>query len=318
MIGTEEARMAEPDPDAPARAGPTGLVYDIATVPDPDGRAVALHVCFKGCPLNCTWCPKPEARRHAPELGFRVSDCRLSAECTAVCPVGAHSFDDDGHVIEWELCEACGDCVKVCAEHALFLIGRRVSVEEVVAEARALGERLSAVVLTGGEPTEQAAFCTHLLAACRRAGLATVLETNGCGPWERLASLMPLCDAVVFDLKLMDDEEHRLLVGQSNHFILENLERLGALAARDGLAVSVRVPLIPGITDTDENLNRIYALAIQVGVLTVRLQPYVESPIYRYTQIGRRYALKLPPQTPEELAELAAYAELLGLEVTVV
>jgi pyruvate formate lyase activating enzyme len=296
--------QAETAGEAPVEwAERAGLLYGLRSV---GTRLLAL---FKGCPLNCIWCGSPESRRAVPELGFDASRCQLSAECTAACPRGAHTFSDAGHKIAWELCTVCGECVEACDHDALFIVGRHYAAAEVLAAARQAGA--TELVLGGGEPSAQPEFAAALLRGARAAGLATVIETNAAAPWDVLGPLAALAGRVVAELKLIDEEEHRLLTGHGNRQILANLERLASAP------LEISVPLIPGLTDTEENINAIYAFIIQLGLTRLTLQPYDDSAAPRYAWFGRRYALKLPRQDDAQLAELVAYAELLGIEAVV-
>ena len=126
----------------------------------------------------------------------------------------------------------------------------------------------------------QPEFATEVLAGCRRAGIATAIETCGYCEWAVLESLLAETDLVLYDLKIIDDTEHQKWTGRSNHRILENVRRLA------GRNVQVRVPLIPGITDTQENLASIFQFMRASGLASVCLLPYNASAGAKYEWLG--------------------------------
>jgi len=109
------------------------------------------------------------------------------------------------------------------------------------------------VTFSGGEPLLQDRFLREILHRCRQSRLHTTVDTCGHSPWPILHSLLPDVDLFLFDLKLIDPHLHRLHTGVTNQLILENLKLLGQLQA----PVLIRLPLIPGITATEENTRAI-------------------------------------------------------------
>ena len=169
------------------------------------------------------------------------------------------------------------------------------------------------MTLTGGEVTSQPDFAAAMLRGCRTLGIHTAIETCGACHWPRLARLLPYTDLVLYDLKLMDDAAHRRWVGASNRQILRNAARL----ARDGHNVQVRVALIPGITDSEENLRAVFSFMRDVGLRSVELLPYNPSAGAKYEWLGLSYEIVGEPQSRERLASLVAMAHQAGMEAAV-
>ncbi|MEJ2459905.1 MAG: radical SAM protein, partial [Novosphingobium sp.] len=125
------------------------------------------------------------------------------------------------------------------------------------------------VSFSGGEPLAQAAFLEAVLE--RLDGLHVVLGTTGYASAENFLRVVRRCDMVLFDLKLMDNEAHRRWTGAGNDLILGNLDRLAGL----GIAYLIRVPLVPGVTDTEQNLRAIARHVRELpGRPRVELLPY--------------------------------------------
>jgi len=240
--------------------GASGVVFDLRRYALHDGPGIRTTVFLKGCPLRCDWCHNPESRAPEPQLLVRASRCLHCGACVAACPRGALALRDDGVATDPEACAACGACAEACPAEARELIGRRMTVADVLREVERdrpfFDQSGGGVTISGGEPLAQPDFTRALLAACRERDLHTVLDTSGHAPPEVAVMLAGLADLVLFDLKHPDDERHRAGTGVGNALILDNLRCM--LAA--GVDVLVRIPLVPGYNDGVADLERAAAL----------------------------------------------------------
>ena len=159
--------------------------------------------------------------------------------------------------------------------------------------------------------TRQGEFAAAVLDGCRAEGIHTAIETSGACPWPRLSKLAARADLVLYDIKLIDDAQHRKYVGVSNRRVLDNARRLA------GRNVQIRVPLIPGITDTEENLGGIFAFMRDAGLTRVALLPYNPASGAKYEWLGLSYDIQGAPQEASYLAGLVDIAARAGLEATV-
>lgn len=114
------------------------------------------------------------------------------------------------------------------------------------------------MTLSGGEPTLKPTYCGHILRQFKAEGIHTLLETCGHFPWNAFkTAILPWVDTVYCDIKLIDPDAHKRHCGITNTRILENLDKLLELSRLGDLGFLLRVPLIPGITATDENIGTI-------------------------------------------------------------
>ena len=292
----------------------TALITHVQRFSVHDGPGIRSTVFFKGCPLRCRWCQNPEALRREPELSFNSSACEADHACLAACPRGALAVGPAR--VTRELCDGCGRCVAACRRGAFEVIGRTVTVEELLGEVgrdepfyRASG---GGVTLSGGEPTLQMQFAVELAQACRRRGFGVGLQTCGAFRWEDLAAALPHLDFIHFDLKAIDPERHRALTGADNRAILDNARRLAAAGAR----VTFRTPIVPGANDGDPDLVLLAGVVRSLGGALQLLQ---------YHDMGEaklpRLGFPLPPakiaadQASGALAAAAARLRQLGLEI---
>jgi pyruvate formate lyase activating enzyme len=292
-----------------------GLVFDIDTFAVHDGPGIRMAVYLKGCPLACAWCHSPESQGASREIILVRDRCVVCGACVAACSQGVHGVIEGEHVLERERCQVCRACVEACSQGALQIKGYCISAQEVVDKAIRMKPFFDpsggGITLTGGEVTGQPEFAAAVLSGCRGEGIHTAIETCGACSWPRLRSLVDLCDLVLYDLKLIDEGQHRRWTGASNRSILENARHLSAYK------VQVRVPLIPGITDTEENLHDIYSLMRQAGLPHVALLPYNPSAGAKYEWLDRPYGLQGEPQDPAYLEHLADLGRTYGLEVAI-
>ena len=266
----------------------TGRIFNIQHFCVDDGPGIRTTVFLKGCPLRCAWCHNPESYRAQTEILLRADRCSACGKCASVCPKGAHELNAEGHEYDRARCTACGTCVSQCLTGALERVGEDRTVSEVLAEL--CTDRVfydtsgGGITLSGGEPTAQPAFSEALLAASKEEGLHTALETCGYCSVEIMERLIPLTDLFLLDWKITDEAEHKHYTGVSNRLVRENL----ALLCKNGAAVVLRCPLIPGVNMYKAHYDGIVALVQQYpGIQQIDLEPYHPMGLWKTRALGR-------------------------------
>lgn len=297
----------------------TGTVFDVQRFSVHDGPGIRTTVFFKGCPLECWWCHNPESQLQELELMLWEKRCIGCGACLEVCTQGAISRENGLISTDRGRCVVCGACVEACYAEARELVGREMTVAQVMAEIERdvpfYDQSGGGVTFSGGEPLAQLDFLLAALRACKRRGIHTALDTCGFAPWEALDAVRKWVDLFLYDLKLMDDADHRKFTGVSNRVILDNLEAL----SRRGHDVILRVPIVPGINDDDEHVRQIGRFAATLPCLKrVDVLPYHSIAAEKYHRLGKAYKLsETPLPVDERVAEIAQVWREFGLEVKI-
>ncbi|MGC9471329.1 MAG: glycyl-radical enzyme activating protein [Bacteroidales bacterium] len=217
-----------------------GLLFDIKRFAVHDGPGIRTTVFFKGCPLRCAWCHNPESYRKQVEktVNTRKLDGRI--------------YREEEKVGEWMTVEQV--------------------MERIRKDAVFMNESEGGVTFSGGEPLMQPGFLEELARACVGEGFHTCLDTSGYAGNDALQRVFPYIDLFLYDIKSLDNERHRRYTGKSQRLILENFWWLVKMRAN----IRLRVPLIPGVNDREEDLKALEALLTEAGsaVQGVDLLPY--------------------------------------------
>ena len=253
-----------------------GTVFNIQHFTIHDGPGIRTELFMKGCSMRCRWCSNPEGIKAEIQPGIYKNRCLTKSKCglcEGACPqaeAGTGSTAGTGSalslyrgrpVIDRSKCSGCMACVDACPAEAIVQWGREVTVEEAVKEVlrdRGYYERSGGgVTVSGGEPLLQADFVAELFRQCREEGIHTCCESSLHVGWDSVSKVLPHTELFMADIKLMDSEKHREYTGEGNETILENLRRLAEYMTQGpGPELIIRIPVIPGVNDSDENMRR--------------------------------------------------------------
>ena len=204
---------------------PSAFVTNIQRFSLSDGPGIRTTVFLQGCNMRCAWCHNPETIPARPVEMFHRHKC-------------IH----------------CGKCAEGCTAGARVLSSREMSVGDIMREVRQdklYYERSGGgCTVSGGEPLLHSEFVSSLADACHAEGISIACETNMSLPWDAIAPLLAKMDFIQCDIKLDRTQDHRKWTGIDNQRVFNNVGRASLL----GIPLVVRTPLVPGVTDSPENL----------------------------------------------------------------
>lgn len=258
-------------------------IFDIKRFALHDGPGIRTTLFMKGCPLHCKWCHNPESLASEPEEYIENRQV-------------------DGKVIP-----------------VTRVYGRKVGagrlMDELLRDKVFFDSSGGGITFSGGEPLMQYQALLQMLSVAGAAGVHRAVDTSGFADEYVLMQVAEHTDLFLYDLKLMDPERHLEYTGVDNALILENADRLLNYDAD----VIFRIPVIPGVNDTEEEqLAFAKFLQQRQGLFSeVHLLPYHRTAVDKYRRLGKEYtmdALKTPPE--EALQQFKGRLEEAGCKVS--
>lgn len=294
-----------------------GYLFDIQGLSVHDGPGCRTLIFLCGCTLNCFWCSNPEGISPKHSLIYANEKCLGCGNCVSLCTQNALMLVDGKLKIPGEICHTCDspNCFTECYTNALRLSGYEISVEklyDIIQRDRQFWGLNGGVTLTGGEPLLQLEFAHDILRRCHEGYIHTAIETCGNIPWKNFQEVIPNLDWIFFDLKHMDNFRHKEATGSGNLLILENLARLSK--EFQGRLI-VRLPLIPGFNDSDENLNSVISLLKKIGRNEINILPLHHLGREKYQMLQRDYQGNgYPIPSNEKLKDIQKLFEASGVD----
>ncbi|MCL1855441.1 MAG: glycyl-radical enzyme activating protein [Clostridia bacterium] len=301
----------------------TALIFDIKRYAVYDGPGIRATVFFKGCNLACAWCQNPESIGGEADIALEAARCVACGRRMAVCP----AYDEDTGKRLRNRCVQCWQCTEACPTGARRRKGIPYTPQQlldaVLIDKPFFDRSGGGVTCSGGEALLQADFLAEFLALCKNAGVSTAIDTAGNVPWASFIKVLPVCDLFLYDIKLFDLMAHKRITGAGNARILGNLLKLRDKHAR----LVARIPLIPGVTDLQENLSSIARFLVrEMPAAPVQLLPYNPLAEIKYgaapafdERSSAVYALPaMHEQTKAELAVMLKTFTDLGLSASII
>ncbi|HKK99046.1 MAG TPA: glycyl-radical enzyme activating protein [Desulfotignum sp.] len=301
----------------------SGRILRIEKLSSFDGEGLRTVIFLKGCSLSCQWCSTPESQRSGTDFGVDRSKCTGCFSCVEACPENALAWDmkTGQFMIDRSLCTGCRTCVTACPQGARQAWGYTADTDDIFREVEKDSlfyfHSGGGVTLSGGEPLLQPQFCAELLEKCLAHGISTAVETCGQVPWEHMKTVLPFIDTLFFDVKHLDATIHRQLTSAGNDRILDNLARVDG--AGHALSLVVRMPVVPGCNDTEDNIRALGTLCSKLENLhEIQLLPYHRLGIETYRRLSVPYALEdIQAPVAVFMTNCRTILEQMGLQVKV-
>jgi len=237
------------------------LILNIQRMSTEDGPGIRTTLFVKGCPLKCKWCHNPESISFRKQIEWFKVKCIGCNGCIENCPEKALKRNPEGElIIDRERCNLCLRCAEECPAIAIEVKGEEKSVEELFGELikdKAYFGCDGGITLSGGEILSQSNEAAELLRRLKENGVNTAVDTSGMCKISDIDEVFPYTDLFLYDIKHIDDKKHKELTGQSNGVIIDNFRYLSEIVKGTGKKIWIRTPVIPGATDSAENIKGI-------------------------------------------------------------
>jgi len=262
-----------------------GIVFDIKKFAVHDGPGIRTTVFLKGCPLKCQWCQNPES---------------INPKCETIIKINRKKN------------------LNLSYSETKEVFGREVSADEIFDEVKKdmlFYENGGGVTFSGGEPLMQVDFLLELLKKSKSEDFHTAVDTSGMSEFMNFEKILPFTDLFLYDIKIFNDELHKKFTGVSNKTILGNLKKIIAAGAN----IKVRIPLIPAITDTHENIDRITDFLNNTKkIKQIDILPFNTIYKNKYLKMNLENNLKgLERQSEKKLEEIRKLIVSKGFEVQI-
>lgn len=289
-----------------------GTVISIERFSLNDGPGIRTTVFLKGCPLDCIWCHNPESKNPCIGLSYKDGTCIKCGKCKTVCDSDVHSFDSGKHKVVFDNCNACNKCVDICPTSSLKLIGKKMTVNDVVKilikDIDYYNNSEGGVTISGGEPMHQYDFTYEILKSTKKNNINTCIETCGVASPEKYIEISKYTDLFLYDIKA-STSDYKKYTGTNKDIVLKNLKILSDL----GKDIVIRCPLIPGINDNSDNFNEIIEIAANYNVREIEIMPYHDIGKSKAIQSGEKYPEHIKVPDTEQINEWIDKLQITGL-----
>ena len=284
------------------------MIFNVQKCSIHDGCGIRTLVFFKGCPLRCPWCANPESQSSHHEITEYPSKCIGCGLCMERCP--GQAIGEDGRIDRSFCLDECTECTDICYAEAKKLVGREYTIDELFEEINKdkifYDIKGGGVTFSGGEPLTYGTYLEQIAKKCRENRIDVCIESCGYSPFDSFKEALPYINSMFMDIKIIDPQKHEEVTGRSNQPILDNIRRISEY----GVPLTIRTPIVPGYTDTEENMKGIAEFVSGLDTVTeyelLRYHNFGES---KYAALGKTYDLKgVQPPTDEKMLELTRIA----------
>lgn len=237
---------------------------------------------------------------------FYHERCTTCGACVTHCPNNANMIVQNKLVVDRLKCNACGNCTDWCLQNAREIVGKKYTIKKLVKEAEKdllfYEQSGGGITLSGGEVMAQDMdYIEELCSVLYNKGYSVNIDTCGYTPYENFERILPYVDTFLYDIKVMDRQLHKKVIGVDNQLILENLIKLSNAGAK----INIRIPVVAGVNDSEEFINQVIDFLKINNIRTVRINllPYHSTGKSKYNNLDRSYNDKDMSVPPKEKME---------------
>ena len=284
-----------------------------------NGPGIRTLILLKGCPLRCLWCSTPESQKTEPEIAVYSARCIQCGQCIDVCLTNAITIVNGKPFIQRSLCNNCGKCVPACYSKAIEVLGHPMTIEQLITEVKKdeiiFKNSHGGVTLSGGEPLYKTELALKLLQAFKQHGINTGVDTSGYIPWSDIEATLAYVDFFLWDIKHMNQKEHKDFTGVSNELILSNARSI----SERKVPIYIRISIIPGYNDSKENIKATCEFSLTLSsVVEIDIMPLHHLGKARYESLNRPYLIENLALIPDDIIEdIKSLVESFGLKCVI-
>jgi len=294
-----------------------GYISKVQRYSTKDGPGVRSTVFALGCNLQCLWCANPELIGDNTKILHHPSRCVKCGSCVTKSDGGIILTKDgiriDRNAVDLEKISS------YCYYDAYEKIGVKISSSDLAGQLMRdkafFDQSGGGVTYSGGEAAIQADFFKEVTAHLKKSDVHVALDTAGHLPWSKLAPLVHDVDLILYDIKALNSSLHKRYTGVDNKLILENAAKI----ANTGKPMIVRMILIPGVNDTDDEIIGRLTFVKQLNAnIQVDFLKYHKLGSEKYKNLGMTEVMESSEECSEALANYALNIALnMGIPATI-
>ncbi|UPQ90044.1 glycyl-radical enzyme activating protein [Vibrio sinaloensis] len=285
------------------------MYFNIQRFSTHDGDGIRSILFLKGCSLACPWCQNPESRSEKHSLLFDQRSCLEQCQlCSDACAGITRDGTSNKIIVNRKVISDAQIVAlkEVCPTQALSVVGEDAQVEALfdtlMKDKPYYDQSQGGVTFSGGEPLMQPKLVADIAKKLQQNGVSTAIESCMHVPWKNVEEVAPYIDCWLADLKHIDEEKFLQWAKGSLKRIKQNFLKLAPIAKR----IVIRVPVVPGFNDTDNELEQIIDFAASLdSCRELHLLPYHTLGINKYRLLDMPYLCSDQPLNNPELLERA-------------
>ncbi|OHX64300.1 glycyl-radical enzyme activating protein [Flammeovirga pacifica] len=287
-----------------------GIITKIQRLSLHDGPGIRSVIFMKGCNMRCKWCHNPETFHRNKEIERIENKCIQCKACIEVCDTNALNVNNGKVHFNVNKCNHCLKCSEECYSGAMHVVGEDMTKEKlfqtIEQDIPFFKSSNGGITFSGGEPLLQHQFIIDAVKYLKDKGLHITIESNFSISWNIIKRIIPFVDYWMIDLKLMDEDNHRMWTSIGNKKIINNILELD----KEGVSYELRTTLVPSVNDNDKELSELKKFLKSLkNIKSHKLNPYHQLGEQKYRSLGWDYPLQNINEMSQE--DIEVYSKIL-------